>query len=279
MSRVLRLLLVAAVALGAVFLAAAPAGAHATLDSTEPVGGSALDQAPGRIVLRFSEAVQIPLGSVRVYASPSGRQIETGSAGHEEGGRAVVVKLPALDDGNYIVTWRVTSADSHPIHGAFTFSVGPVTGGTEDAALIERLLESGGGSTTVGAVYAVVRFAAYSALILLVGGLAFVALVWPAGAALARIRRMLWAAWGLAAVSTAVGIPVQGVYSAALPLSKVVSSTVWSGVLDERFGRVWTARLGVLAVTAARPEFRTRVRPRSPGRSSSPVRSPAPRSC
>jgi copper transport protein len=251
MSRVHRFLLVIAVALGAVFLAAAPAGAHASLNSTDPVGGSALERAPGRVVLRFSEAVQIPLGSIRVFASPSGRQIETGSAGHEEGGRAVVVKLPELDDGSFIVTWRVTSADAHPIHGAFTFSVGPVSGGTENAALIERLLESGSGSTSVGAAYAVVRFAAYSALILLVGGFAFVALVWPAGAALARVRRMLWAAWALALVSTAIGIPVQGVYSAALPLSKVVSSTVLSGVLDERFGRVWTARLGVLVVMAA----------------------------
>ncbi|HET9770420.1 MAG TPA: copper resistance protein CopC, partial [Acidimicrobiia bacterium] len=251
MSRVRRLLLVVAVALGAVFLTAAPAGAHATLDSTDPVGGSALDRAPERIVLKFSEAVQIPVGSIRVFASPSGKRIETGSASHEEGGRAVVVKLPALADGNFIVTWRVTSADAHPIHGAFTFSVGPVTGASQDAALIERLLESGSGSTAVGAVYAVVRFAAYAALVLLVGGFAFVALVWPAGAALARIRRMLWAAWGLAVVSTAVGIPVQSVYSAALPLSKAVSSAVLSGVLDERFGRVWTARLGVLVVMAA----------------------------
>lgn len=238
-------------ALGAVFLAATPASAHASLQSTEPVGGTALDGAPGRVVLRFSEAVQIPLGSIRVFASPSGSQIETGSATHEDGGRSVAVELPELDDGNFIVTWRVTSADSHPIHGAFTFSVGPVTGGAQDAALIERLLASGGGSTAVGAVYAVVRFAAYAALVLLVGAFAFVALIWPAGAALARIRRIVWAAWGLAFLSTAIGIPVQGVYSAALPLSKVASSTVLSGVLDERFGQVWTARLGILAVMAA----------------------------
>ena len=32
--------------------------------------------------------------------------------------------MPKLDDGTYVVTWRVTSADSHPIEGAFTFQVG-----------------------------------------------------------------------------------------------------------------------------------------------------------
>jgi copper transport protein len=234
-----------------VFLAAAPAFAHAQLTSTEPVGGTALATSPSRVVLRFGESVEIPLGSVRVFASPSGKQVETGAAGHADGqGNAVAVKLPKLDKGTYIVTWRVTSADAHPVHGAFTFVVGSGKGGAGDAALVEKLLSSGGGSTTVGAVYAVIRFAAFSALVLLVGGFAFLALVWPGGAALARARRLLWAAWGAAVVTTAVGIPVQGVYAAGLPLSKVASSTVLSGVLDERFGKVWGARLVLLALMA-----------------------------
>ena len=253
MSRTLRfrLLVATVLALGAVLLAAAPAFAHAQLTSTEPVGGTALATSPPRVVLHFGEAVEIPLGSIRVFASPSGKQIETGAAGHADGqSSAVAVKLPKLDKGTYIVTWRVTSADSHPVHGAFTFSVGSAKGGTEDAALVQKLLTSGGGSTTVGAVYAVIRFVAFSALVLLVGGLAFVGLVWPVGAALARTRRLLWSAWGAAVVTTVVGIPVQGVYAAGLPLSKVVSSTVLSGVLDERFGKVWAARLVVLALMA-----------------------------
>ena len=246
-----RPLLAAVIALGAVLLAAAPAAAHATLSSTEPLGGSALAAAPERVVLRFSEAVQIPLGSIRVFASPSGERVETGPAGRADGdSNAVAVTLPGLDKGNYIVTWRVTSADSHPIHGAFTFTVGSAPRSAEDAALIERLLSAGSGSTTVGAVYAVVRFAAYAALVLLVGGLAFVGLIWPVGAALARARRLLWWAWAVAFVVTAVGIPVQGVYSAALPLSKVFSSTVLSGALDERFGRMWAVRLVLLGLMA-----------------------------
>jgi copper transport protein len=41
------------------------------------------------------------------------------------------------------------------------------------------------------------------------------------------------------------------VYAAGLPLSKAVSSTVLSGVLDERFGKVWAARLVLLVLMAA----------------------------
>jgi copper transport protein len=61
---------------------------------------------------------------------------------------------------------------------------------------------------------------------------------------------LLWSAWGAAIVTTVVGIPVQGVYAAGLPLSKAVSSTVLSGVLDERFGKVWGARLVALGLMA-----------------------------
>src|SRR5439155_12707963 len=127
-------------------------------------------------------------------------------------------------------------------------------GGSEDAALVQKLLSSGGGNTTVGAVYAVIRFAAFAALVLLVGGFAFLALVWPAGAGVGRARRLLWGAWATAVVTTAVGIPIQGVYAAGLPLSKVFSSTedgeVLRGVLDERFGKVWAVRLILLALMA-----------------------------
>lgn len=247
----LRLLLGAVLGIGVLLFGAAPASAHATLTATEPVGGTAVATSPERVVLRFSEAVQIPLGSIRVFASPSGKQVETASAGRVDGNSSAVgVKLPKLDKGGYIVTWRVTSADSHPIHGAFTFVVGSAKEGTTDAALVEKLLSSGGGDTTVGAIYAVIRFVAFAALVLLVGGLAFVTMLWPAGAALARPRRILWGALAAALVTTAIGIPVQAVYAAGLPLSKMLSSTVRSGMLDDRFGQVWAARLVLLGLTA-----------------------------
>ncbi|MGH9008532.1 MAG: copper resistance D family protein, partial [Acidimicrobiia bacterium] len=75
--------------------------------------------------------------------------------------------------------------------------------------------------------------------------------LWPAGASVARTRRILWAAWTTALVTTAVGIPVQAVYAGGLPISKLLSSTVRSGMLGDRFGQVWAGRIVVLALTAA----------------------------
>src|SRR5262249_44958703 len=40
----------------------------------------------------------------------------------------LVVPLKKLDEGWYLVWWRVISADGHPVRGAFTFAVGPNAG-------------------------------------------------------------------------------------------------------------------------------------------------------
>ena len=65
----------------------------------------------------------------RSAASASTRAIATacvtGKPEHPNGQQSVVTtSLPKLDNGTYVVTWRVISADSHPIDGAYTFQVG-----------------------------------------------------------------------------------------------------------------------------------------------------------
>ena len=40
----------------------------------------------------------------------------------------LVQPLDHLDQGWYLVFWRVISADGHPVRGAFTFAVGPNPG-------------------------------------------------------------------------------------------------------------------------------------------------------
>jgi copper transport protein len=249
-SRLHRLLAVGALVAVAVGLMATPAFAHAQLLSTEPVGGGTAGEAPKRVVLHFSEPVEISLGSIRVFDGDANR-VATQPAAHPGGdARSVTVGLPALERGGYVVTWRVISADSHPVHGAFTFRVGPAVAGQSGDALARRLLAAQGGSAAVGALYAVIRFTAFAALVLLVGGFVFLARVWPAGATVAEARRLLWSAWGAAVAATALGIPAQGAYAAGLPLREMVSGTVISGVLDTRFGRVWAARLVLLVLFA-----------------------------
>ena len=68
--------------------------------------------------------MQVADDGVRVLAS-SGKTVQgVGDAKHGDKSSIVVASLPDLADGTYVVDWQVVSADSHPINGAFTFTVG-----------------------------------------------------------------------------------------------------------------------------------------------------------
>ncbi|MET0629189.1 MAG: copper resistance protein CopC, partial [Acidimicrobiia bacterium] len=227
---------------------AVPASAHASLVSVDPQPGGVYDESPSAINLRFNEPVEIALGGVRVFDG-DGARVDAGAPTHPGGrGAEVRTSLPDLDDGTYAVTWRVTSADAHPIEGAFTFQVGPEATVTNADGLAARLLAKQGGSAVVGVVYAIGRAAVYAALALLVGGVAFLVVAFREGRGMRRAARVVWTGWGVLAVATIVGVGLEGVYAAALPLSKVVDLSVWGDVLDTRYGKVALLRLALLVV-------------------------------
>ncbi|MEW6475187.1 MAG: copper resistance CopC family protein, partial [Actinomycetota bacterium] len=241
---------VLAVVVAAVAAPAGPAWAHADLASTEPVSGAVLDRAPDEVLLTFTEKVEVALGGIRLFDG-EGKSVPLGRISHLTGKPEVVaVDLPSLERGLYVVTFRVVSADSHPVRGALTFRIGPAPAGDDSSALAQRLLAADGGSSTVGGVFAAARLAAFAALVVLVGGVVFLLLLWPQGRADWRARRLVWAAWGALAVSTAAAIGLQGAYAAGLSLGDAVRPSVVSGVLDTRFGTVYAVRLVLLAVAA-----------------------------
>lgn len=250
-----RLLLVLAVAMVAVAGWSAPAFGHAELQSTDPASGTVLAKSPGAVDLHFGEDVEVQFGALRVYDSQS-KRVDMGGDYHPHGdGHAVAVNVPPhLPAGGYVVTWRVISADSHPVHGAFTFLIG--SGGaatTATATRVEaaRLLAGAGGSRTVGVVFGFIRFVSFASLFVLVGGVAFLVGAWPEGRAQPRARLLVRASLIAAVVSTAVAIALQGVYGGGLPLIKALSPTVIREVLLTRFGKVYVIRLVLLVLVAA----------------------------
>jgi copper transport protein len=251
------------VALALVGVAAAPASAHAVLESTTPSASSQVARSPRSITLRFGEAVEASLGAIRLYNS-SGNRVDVGSPQHPGGkGSEVSSSAPSLDDGSYVVTWRVISADSHPVRGAFTFTVGNGAASTKVESLASRLLTQQGGDATVGATYAVARFGIFTGIILLVGASAFLLLVWPEGRVSARAARLVWGGWIVAMVSTLAAFALQGAYAAALPLPDAFKPSLWGDILDTRYGHVAAFRVVLLLV--ALPLIRTiLVRPGRP---------------
>jgi copper transport protein len=249
MTSAVRRFAVLAALVGAVLAAtAAPAFAHATLLTTEPQPGGRFDSAPPEISLRFNEPVEVALGGIRLFDG-NGDRVDIGAPEHPDGdGSRVRAALPELDDGTYVVTWRVVSADAHPVQGAFTFQVGDA-GSVKDAdALARRLLASQGGSTTVGVVYAIDRVAIFATMALLLGGIVFLAVVFPRGRDSRRGRMAVWIGWIGLAFATIAGIALEGVYAAALPLTKVLDPDVFGDVLETRYGRVSLVRLGLLVL-------------------------------
>jgi copper transport protein len=245
-----RLLAVGALVVAIVALLAAPASAHASLLSTDPSNGGVYDKAPTAITLRFSEGVEVSLGGIRVYDSDRTRVVN-GKPEHPNGQQSVVTSsLPKLANGTYVVTWRVTSADSHPVDGAYTFQVGSKATLTDknakDAAA--SLLATTGGSRTVGVVYGIDRAVLFAGLALLIGGAVFLAVVWQTGRDDRRAKWLVWSGWIAVAVTTVFGIALEGVYAAGLPLDDVFDTGVFRDVLDTRYGRVALVRLGLLVV-------------------------------
>ena len=225
---------------------AGPASAHAQLESTQPVQSSVIEVSPSQVVLHFGEPVEIDFGSLRVIG-PDGRRVDEGGTDHPHGDSdAVAVALPAhLPRGTYVVAWRVISADSHPVHGAFVFSIGTARGAAK-ASSLANALSNESGSTSVGVVFWLIRFAVFAGLIVLVGTTAMVALAWPGGAATRRMGRLLWSSWIVLFVSSVLAIGVQGVYAAALPLTDAVRPSLFNEVLHTRFGEVNLLRLLLL---------------------------------
>jgi methionine-rich copper-binding protein CopC len=112
----------AAAGLLALALAAA-ASAHAYLVHSSPASGEVLKTSPGRVTLTYDEQVTISAGALGVYDA-SGKHVDSGEVTHPAGDTIAVAIPRRLPRGTYTVAWRVTSADTHVVHGAFTFSVG-----------------------------------------------------------------------------------------------------------------------------------------------------------
>jgi copper transport protein len=215
----LRILALVAMAVAAVVIPAGPASAHAALLENTPSSGSVVQTAPEQIRLHFSEGISIKLGGIRVFG-PAGQEIELPKPTLSDGSSTITVPFEAAEQGTYTVAWRVISGDSHPISSAFTFSIGKDTmssmgkgGGAHNHANMAGAFGVSSGNRTVGVLFGVARFAAFTGLVLLVGGFAFLWLVWPSGTRSPIARRLLLGAWATSFLASGAALLLQAPYA------------------------------------------------------------------
>ncbi|TQE28334.1 hypothetical protein Sipo7851_30490 [Streptomyces ipomoeae] len=242
-SRFRPLLLVLLAVLGALFAGAAPVSAHAALTGSDPQQGSVVEEAPSQVSLTFSEKVALSDGSVRVY-DPKGKQVDTGDV-TDLGGNSYGVGLHSgLPDGTFTVTYQVVSADSHPVSGAFTFSVGAPSKTT--AVVPEQ--SAGGG--VVGGLYGFARYLSYAGFILLVGGAAFVLACWQRGAGVRPVQRLVVTGWLTLTAATLAMLLMRGSYTGSGKLGDVFDLDLLGQVLQTKAGAALVSRLLLLAAAA-----------------------------
>ena len=223
---------------------AGPASAHAALKGTDPADGSVLKSAPRSITLTFTESVGLLDDSFRVL-SPENRRVRIGEAGHGPGGSDTArVTLPkGLAQGTYVVAWRVVSADSHPVSGALTFSIGKAspTAAVADPGPVE--------DPATGSLYNIGRYLAYLAAALVIGTAAFIALCRPADRT--PLRRPLVVGWWTLVGSTIALLVLRAPYEAGTGPGTAFDSEALSRTFTGRPGLALVARLALLLVAAA----------------------------
>ncbi|MCC3775489.1 FixH family protein [Streptomyces sp. UNOB3_S3] len=223
-------------------LGAGTASAHAALTATDPADGSVVATAPARVTLTFSEGVLLSPDSVRVL-DPRGERVDQGRPQHDGGrnGTATVALRAGIADGTYTVAWQAVSADSHPVAGAFTFSVGAPskTTVTVDSAATRT-------DPAVAAFYAIGRYAAYAGFVLLVGGCVFAGVCRSSRA----VQRVAVGGWITLFVSTVALLLLRGAFTSGKGMGSVLDLSLLGGVLSTKPGAALLSRLLLLSAAA-----------------------------
>ncbi|WP_079115877.1 copper resistance protein CopC [Streptomyces hygroscopicus] len=217
------------------------ASAHAALTSTDPEDGSVVQTAPRAVTLTFSEGVLLSGDSVRVL-DPGGKRVDTGKTAHVGGksSTAAAGLHSGLPDGTYTVAWKAVSEDSHPVSGAFTFSIGA-------PSKTKAKVPTGGASdSTVSALYGIGRYAAYGGFAALVGGSVFAGLCRSSR----PVRKITVGGWVTLFTSSLVLLLLRGPYTDGEGLGGVLDLGRLGDVLSTKPGAALLSRLLLLGAAA-----------------------------
>jgi methionine-rich copper-binding protein CopC len=125
MNKFAKALVATVIAIAGVFPAQV-AFAHAELESSNPEANSVIGSAPEVISLTFGEKLMVLEGEVaanQVQVEDS-MKVRVDNGDFQVNGNVLTVSLkPGLPDDAYTITYRVVSADGHPIEGLVDFEV------------------------------------------------------------------------------------------------------------------------------------------------------------
>ncbi|MFI6625746.1 copper resistance CopC/CopD family protein [Streptomyces sp. NPDC050528] len=241
--RVRNLVLLLLAVTGMLFAGAGTASAHAALTGSDPSSGVVVDKAPTQISLTFSEKVSTNDDSLRVL-NPKGKRVDVGKPSNISGTTYAIQVRSGLPDGTYTVAWQVVSADSHPVAGAFTFSVGAPSKTTVSVS------DQDVGGGLVGGLYGFGRYMSYAGFIVMVGGAAFILACWQRGAGVRALQRLVVSGWVSLTAATLWLLLLRGSYSTTGKVGDIFDLNLLGQVLQTKTGAALVSRLLLLAAAA-----------------------------
>lgn len=126
----MRRLVVAGVLAGlAVLGLGTPAFAHNVLVGSQPVSGATLSAGPTEVRFDFNAPVRTGPNTITVIG-PNGTHWERGSNAMVMGNSVMAEVAPLGPAGVYTASYRVVSADGHPVTGEITFTLTKAGTGT-----------------------------------------------------------------------------------------------------------------------------------------------------
>ena len=204
--------------------------AHTALIKADPADGAMLAQSPAQFSLTFSEPVS-PL--VLTLVRPDGTPVPLTSFRLSD--QTVAIDNPEpLKPGTHVLSWRVISADGHPVGGSVLFSIGAPSTPPMVADAVDWDLRS---AIWIGKILLDVG------LFLGVGG-AF-SLAWLAEDGRCG-RRFVIAALLCGLVAAPVSLGLQGLDALGAPLARLTQPVVWQTALGTSFG--WTVLIALAAL-------------------------------
>lgn len=104
----------------ALMVGTGPAFGHAALIETDPKDGATLDKEPGSVTFKFNQNIGTP--AYVVVTAPDGSRVESGAPDVIDESVTEQVETTGLA-GEYKASYRVVSADGHPVKGTITYEV------------------------------------------------------------------------------------------------------------------------------------------------------------
>ncbi len=231
----------------AAVLPALPASAHAGLEGSEPALSSVLAASPTEIALFFDEPIDVVFGSIRVL-NAQGEEVAAGRPQRDDNNNSIArLPLPTLPESAYIVVWRVTSSDSHPVQGSFEFQIGSAVSLLSAAATVaaSAAAESHGLST----LFLFIRWVTFTGIVVLVGGCALLTKFNRLRLSV-RTSSVLLGAWLFAFFGTLQSLIAYGPHVSGLKIWEARRLSLLQDTLTTHFGRMQLVRLAALIVVA-----------------------------